>query len=239
MRGLVLSPPREQYEQLATDVDVEGDDLKPKARQATVRRRVVLGIGCAVALVLWLAQRTTLVQTNDRGIATSSSDRLRQCNASVPRPLRPPRDNVWQPLTVSEAAQLRQWLLDPTRNLNLTSADIANLTYALPQTPSPGADGLTSDNTVELLELLPPPKDLALAWLNGTGPMPERYARIVLHFGGRVEPVVEVYKVGPLPLSPASTLVPLRDIYHRPTIPYNARGVNIGGCQPPLRVTLT
>jgi len=86
---------------------------------------------------------------------------------------------------------------------------------------------LRSDNFIDTIELLPPPKAAALAFYAGSGPKPERYARAVVQFGGRAVPVIESLKIGPLPLSLATKVEPLHDIYHQPLVPFNARGFTI------------
>ncbi|XP_067667900.1 putative amine oxidase [copper-containing] [Haliotis asinina] len=48
-------------------------------------------------------------------------------------------------------------------------------------------------------DLHPPRKSEALAYLSGTGPRPERHARLVIFRGDASPPVVEEYIVGPLP----------------------------------------
>lgn len=52
----------------------------------------------------------------------------------------------------------------------------------------------------------------------------DKYAHAVIHHGSSLKPYIQDYKIGPLPISSATTLSPLRDIFHVPEIPFNARG---------------
>jgi Cu2+-containing amine oxidase len=59
------------------------------------------------------------------------------------------------------------------------------------------------DNKVYMIELIAPPKDEVLAYLDEGGPMPAREALVIVIAGATVPPEVVEYKVGPLP-KPAS-----------------------------------
>ncbi|KDR84410.1 hypothetical protein GALMADRAFT_220168 [Galerina marginata CBS 339.88] len=126
--------------------------------------------------------------------------------ASPPAPL-----NLWASLTVPESLEIAAWLEAPERDLNLTRVE----------------DSVLSDNVIFLIEKYYPPKEDALAYLEDPekSPLPETYARVTIHHGGRKEPVVKDYLVGPLPVRAHTTMRPLVDIYHREDIPFNARGL--------------
>ncbi|KAF8316633.1 amine oxidase catalytic domain-containing protein [Clavulina sp. PMI_390] len=116
-------------------------------------------------------------------------------------------ENVWIPLSVAEAVAVRKWVMDDARGLNLTEGTKASM----------------SDSYIELVETIRPNKASALAYYAGTGPKPERAARVVIDFGGEKHPYTKNFVVGPLPISAQTTIKPLEDIYHRPVIPHNAR----------------
>lgn len=83
--------------------------------------------------------------------------------------------------TQDEVDALAAWLRAPERNLNLTDHLAANLAM--------------SDNYLWHIEELKPNKTDVLAYLDQGVPMP-RYARVVIHEGGKEVPVVADYFVG-------------------------------------------
>ncbi|KAF8187204.1 copper amine oxidase [Pholiota molesta] len=133
----------------------------------------------------------------------------RSMSSAAPSP--PAPVNPWSSLTIPELTQIRSWLEAPEQNLNLTQAKSSK----------------TSDNIIFLIEAYYPAKEDALAYLSNPVPtlLPERYARVTIHHGGRKEPVVKDYLVGPLPISRATRMRELTEIYHTQNIPFNARGV--------------
>lgn len=68
-----------------------------------------------------------------------------------------------------------------------------NDTYEIEDMPKPAGP-----NHVYRIELLEPPKDEAIAYLDGSGPRPKRYARAIVVRS--VEKDMMEYKIGPLPL---------------------------------------
>ncbi|GAA6039389.1 hypothetical protein JCM8097_002830 [Rhodosporidiobolus ruineniae] len=102
-----------------------------------------------------------------------------------------PHPNVWRTLSNDEAASVVE-LLHDQESLNLTAA----------------ADAGSFDNSILQVDLLPPNKADALAFVAGTGPEPERYAVASLSFRANEEPYYEDYIVGPLPLTANSTVEP-------------------------------
>jgi len=77
---------------------------------------------------------------------------------------------------------------------------------------------------VHMLELMPPPKEEALAYLDGSNPHPPpRYAK-ALHFRGTAEPRDVVYvEVGPLPVSESTTVRQMTEVTPDGAIPWAAR----------------
>ena len=61
------------------------------------------------------------------------------------------------------------------------------------------------DNVIVSLDLLQPNKTDALTYLEGNGPAPTRYARATLQFNSQVQPYIQEYMVGPLPVEEGST----------------------------------
>ena len=83
---------------------------------------------------------------------------------------------------------------------------------------------IVTDNVVYGLETYYPPKSEALAYLDNSAAPPAKFSRVTIHHGGVQAPVVVDYLVGPLPVGPRTTIRPLKEIYHRDDIPFNARG---------------
>ena len=142
--------------------------------------------------------------------ATINDDsRIGHCASSLPLEASPPAPrNLWASLTVPETSSIYAWLAAPERNLNLTRSSIL------------------TDNVVYGIETYYPPKSEALAYLENSAasPPPTRFARVTIHHGGVEVPAVVDYLVGPLPVGPRTTIRPLKEIYHRDNIPFNARG---------------
>jgi primary-amine oxidase len=109
----------------------------------------------------------------------------------------PPHDNIWNTLSKDEVVGLLEWLHKPEQGLNLTLMEEAG----------------AWDNTVGVTELLMPNKTDALAYISGSGPAPERYARVGIFFGATEEPYMQAFVAGPLPVSEKTTIAPLDHIY--------------------------
>ena len=143
--------------------------------------------------------------------ATNDDPKTSHCTSSLPRSALPPVPvNLWASLTVPETEAIYTWLEAPERNLNLTRS----------------RGSVVADNIVYGIETYYPPKSEALAYLeNSAGsPPPPRFARVTIHHGGVEVPVIMDYLVGPLPVGPRTSIRPLKEIYHRDDIPFNARG---------------
>lgn len=66
------------------------------------------------------------------------------------------------------------------------------------------------------VELLQPKKSDALSFFDSGAAAPDRYARAVIRFGATVEPYIQEYQVGPLPVVNGSTTVTTLDsIYNK------------------------
>ncbi|KAF5658677.1 peroxisomal amine oxidase [Fusarium heterosporum] len=92
-------------------------------------------------------------------------------------------ENIFQSLTDKEYADVTAYL-HQQKDLNLTS--VANST--------------SWDNVIVTLDLLQPNKTDALSYLDGHAAAPARYARATLQFNSQLQPYIQEYMVGPLPL---------------------------------------
>ncbi|EMD39459.1 hypothetical protein CERSUDRAFT_91968 [Gelatoporia subvermispora B] len=194
-------------------------DVGAAPSQGLIRRviKVFLCITLGTALAIGVHNFQTVLSAVDGPSATQDEPgAVSRCPTNIPLAASPPVPvNLWTPLTVSETYNISSWLSAPDRNLNLTRGDRAGL----------------ADNFIYLIEAYPPSKTAALAYLDQTANSsvspPDRYARVTLHEGAAREPVVRDYLVGPLPVGEDTTMRPLTEIYHRPDIPYNARGYTV------------
>ncbi|WVQ80316.1 hypothetical protein IAT38_002421 [Cryptococcus sp. DSM 104549] len=134
------------------------------------------------------------------------AEQVPACESTDLLPVAAPRKNIWKNIDIKEATAIRNWLWAPERGLNLTRS----------------SDAQENDNSIYLVEAVAPSKAEALAYLDGDGAKPEKYAHAVIHHGTSEE-IVD-YLIGPLPISESTTMRPLREIYHSPDIPYNAHG---------------
>jgi len=144
---------------------------------------------------------------------TFHNGRVPQCPSGFPLPASPPAPvNLWASIDLEEAAQIRQWLEAPERGLNLSAVNPA---YA------------SSDNMIYNLEAYYPTKTEALAYLESplSVSIPEKYARVTIHHGAQLEPIVKDYLVGPLPVGPKTEMRELKNPSYPDGIPYNARGL--------------
>ncbi|KAF8454455.1 copper amine oxidase [Kalaharituber pfeilii] len=101
------------------------------------------------------------------------------------RQIKAPRKNLWNTLPNDEVSSLIKWLYDPRNGLNLTHHNEAT----------------HWDNFIGVTEIIHPNKTDAVAYLDGSGPHPFRYARIVIFHGASEEPYLHEIMVGPLPVS--------------------------------------
>ncbi|ETN43872.1 uncharacterized protein HMPREF1541_11003 [Cyphellophora europaea CBS 101466] len=121
-----------------------------------------------------------------------------------------PKSNVWAPITPEENLAVWNLLHDEATGLNLTHPD----------------DAVLTDNYVFWIDTLHTNKTDVLPYLDGDGPLPPKYARVIIFEGGKDEPGSQEYMVGPLPVSDETSVEPLDYVYNGGTggfVPYNAR----------------
>lgn len=103
--------------------------------------------------------------------------------------------------SLPEIALAMQPLAGPDRTA--ISELFAGQSLATSALTSPGPIwGGIQTNYIARIELIPPPKANATAYLFGDGPMPGRYVRVNVNFGGLPEPSFNEYQVGPLASAP-------------------------------------
>ncbi|KAK9435079.1 Copper amine oxidase [Metarhizium brunneum] len=110
-----------------------------------------------------------------------------------------PHPNIWGDLTDEEAAGVIELLHRQSTGLNLTTEDAAG----------------SWDNKILLVELLAPNKSDTLPFLNNkTTTPPPRCARATLMFGATLNPFLQDYVIGPLPVSNNTQVQPLQFLYN-------------------------
>ncbi|KAK8847701.1 hypothetical protein IAR55_005560 [Kwoniella newhampshirensis] len=195
------------------DLEDDARDGSGKKYRSVINRQTVLALVCGLLLyptVFWalkpLCMGLTRSSPTEYAAATvpTTEGEVPTCHTADLLPAHAPRKNIWKNLSIKEAQEIRKWLWQPEQGLNLTKSTLAT----------------ESDNSVFLIEAFAPKKIDALAYLNGSTAIPDKYAHAIIHHGTS-EQIVD-YLVGPLPISERTTLRPLTEIYHRPEIPYNA-----------------
>ncbi|TEB24011.1 copper amine oxidase [Coprinellus micaceus] len=121
------------------------------------------------------------------------------CPAPFAIPGKTPKKNIWAGLTKDEVTTVLGYVHDPVSGLNLTAYDKKGLW----------------DNYVYLVEQIMPNKTDALAYIDGKGTAPDRYARVAISFGATDQPYYEDYIVGPLPISNLTKAEPLTYYYNK------------------------
>ena len=102
-----------------------------------------------------------------------------------------PKPNVWAPISPADNVAIWDFLHDPMQGLNLTLPQFSKM----------------NDNYVRWIDTLPVNKSDAIPFLDEHGPRPNSYARVIIHEGGKTEPVSREYMVGPLPVDSSVTRV--------------------------------
>ncbi|KAG9521807.1 putative membrane copper amine oxidase, partial [Aureobasidium melanogenum] len=112
---------------------------------------------------------------------TSAQPAVTSCSDNNYTQVLAPKVNVWGGLTDVEAASVTRWLFAQPE-FNLTVSDEAG----------------EWDNTILLVELMHPNKTDVLDYLDNAGPVPDRYAHVVLDHRACEEPYYEDILVGPI-----------------------------------------
>nr|XP_018261712.1 uncharacterized protein I303_06153 [Kwoniella dejecticola CBS 10117]OBR83870.1 hypothetical protein I303_06153 [Kwoniella dejecticola CBS 10117] len=110
-----------------------------------------------------------------------------------------PKHNIWNSLSNDEAADVIGFLHSQD-DLNLTAVD----------------DAGAWDNTILVVDILPPNKTDALGYLDGDGEKPDRWAVASLLFGATEEPYAQDWVVGPIPITNDSMYYPYTFGTHSP-----------------------
>ncbi|EWG42608.1 hypothetical protein FVEG_04368 [Fusarium verticillioides 7600] len=135
-------------------------------------------------LALGAAFSTGRLESRKKGHGTDCS--LNQTTTSAPH------KNFWGSLTTQETKDVLALLHSNATGFNLTAA----------------ADAGSRDNKIISVELMMPNKTDVLPLLSDSTGTPERYALAALMFGAAESAYVQEFKVGPLPITNASYVMP-------------------------------
>ncbi|KAH7180088.1 copper amine oxidase [Fusarium flagelliforme] len=103
-----------------------------------------------------------------------------------------PHKNFWGSLTAKETADVLSLLHSNATGFNLTTAE----------------DAGSRDNKIMSVELMMPNKTDVLPFLSNSSGSPERYALATVMFGAPENAYLQEFKVGPLPITTASIVMP-------------------------------
>ncbi|KAM0548794.1 hypothetical protein ACHAPJ_009791 [Fusarium lateritium] len=115
-------------------------------------------------------------------------DSTNGCSSDKEVGIKAPWKNIFQSLTDEEYVNVTAFLHEQ-KELNLTA--VVNST--------------SWDNVIVSMDLLQPNKTDALAYLEGNSSAPARYARATLQFNSQLQPYIQEYMVGPLPIQKGVT----------------------------------
>lgn len=195
----------------------------PRTRRKALTLIALLGVvGFSAFYTLAPSKGANYAAQGSLGFDADSDDQLAKCPSGLPPAATPPtKVNPFASLTIADTVSVSEWLLAPERGLNLTRGD---------KNPQ------LADNLIYHVDAFRPVKKDAVAYLDNpdTVSPPERFARVTIHHGAAAEPYVMDYLVGPLPVSEKTTMRKLTEIYHRDSIPFNARGYTTMGELSPL-----
>ncbi|KAK0630517.1 copper amine oxidase [Bombardia bombarda] len=143
--------------------------------------------------------------------AMSLASDTRSCGLSDPAPtVKAPKINPWSSISPDDVTAVWDLVHAPASGLNLTAPANATLT----------------DNYVYFIDTLHTNKSEILPYIDGNGPQPSKYARVVIFEGGKEEPISQEYMVGPLPVSSSTAIEKLDYIFNGGKggeVPFNGR----------------
>ena len=209
----------EFYHEMGMKHELPSIDQRPQHRYLSPLRRamkaaflclavVMLSIGLVKVGLLFSGYqlRFSLVKSHAGESPPCTNCQIYEPAAGV----KAPNSNVWAPITAEDNLQVWNLLHDPALGLNLTAPEKAGI----------------NDNAVFIIDTLPLNKSDVIAFLDHGGPKPRPYARVMIHEGGKPEPVAQEYMVGPLPVTGETRVDKLDYIYNGDmggSLPYNAR----------------
>ncbi|KAJ0115578.1 hypothetical protein J7T55_010401 [Diaporthe amygdali] len=147
------------------------------------RGRLLVALFAAVAFVVTAGFLSRPARNDDQHINVEPAS---------PAHFRAPKQNVWSDLTRHEADEIYGFLWKEWAHLNLT------------RTPKNA-----TDNFIVTLEALQPNKSEALPYMFEERSSPARWAKAVLSHHSDDGPLLSYYAVGPLPVSPETSVEPL------------------------------
>ena len=169
---------------------------------------IIISIALLIALIVVATKLSNSKDSNasKNQSVSSGDDKVQTCAGGMPNPDEPPKSvGVFDDLTVDEIKAVRDYLMNQNE-LKLTKYEKATI----------------NSNYIYSVQLLPPSKDEALAYLDGSGDKPERKAVAVVFHGANNPPVVREYIVSPVadPTKHTTRSIPGGE---KDFVPFNAR----------------
>lgn len=178
--------------------------MAEKADKSKLILKILVGVLAVVCLALLIALIVVATRNNKEPVADNSSA-AEDCPEKTKLSPQPARSTeLYRDLSKEEIIAIRDYILRQSA-LNVTAYDKASI----------------DDNYIYLIELQQPPKDKALQYLDDNAQQPERMARVVIYGGGKANPDVTEFLVGPAenPTKHSETKGPGQKY----PIPFNAR----------------
>ena len=142
---------------------------------------VVLCLALLIALIVVVATQQPKEIKQDGAENSGGGAAVKSCSDNMKLKVKSTRSaGVFDDLSEDELIRVRDYMLGQA-SLNLTDFKEARI----------------NNNWIYMIELQPPSKDEALAYLDRSGPKPDRKARVVVYLGGAAAPVVQEYTVSP------------------------------------------
>lgn len=168
--------------------------------------KILVGVLAVVCLALLIALIVVATKNSKEPVNDASSSAVKDCpdNTQLEAPTSRSAD-LYRDLSTEEIIAIRDYVLGEA-SLNVTAYDKASI----------------SDNYIYVIELQQPSKDAALKFLDSdNAPKPERMARVVIYGGGKPNPDVREYLVGPA--EKPSRMTETKGPGQKYPIPFNAR----------------
>lgn len=204
---------------MASDLGMEEPMMSRKSKRSSSigafvtwkRLAIVFIVISVVLLIALIVVATKSTKAEDKHHRESrpkpnGEEAIKTCADGLLGPEKTPKSaGVFDDLTVDEITAVRDYLLDQTE-LKLVKYD----------------EAVIKSNYIYSVQLLPPPKDETLAYLDGIGDKPRRRAIAVVFHGADNPPVVREYIVSPV-ANPTKYVTRTIPGVNRDFVPFNAR----------------
>ena len=155
--------------------------MAEKADKSKLILKILVGVLSVVCLALLIALIVVATRNNKKSVGDGLRSAVEDCPDGTKLSPPPARSaDLYRDLSKEEIIAIRDYILRQP-SLNVTAYDKASI----------------NDSYIYLIELQQPPKDKALQFLDDNAQKPERMARVVIYGGGKANPDVTEFLVGP------------------------------------------